>query len=66
MVQKKLLTIEFVAQILLKRGLISKEQYSEIILKAIFRKQSYRNIRNLFLQEISAIHSLADRSYFIF
>ena len=38
MVQKKLLTIEFVAQILLKRGLISKEQYSEIILKGNIQK----------------------------
>ncbi|MDP3111395.1 MAG: hypothetical protein Q8M71_04765 [Thermodesulfovibrionales bacterium] len=38
MVQKKLFTIEFVAQILLKRGLISKEQYSEIILKGDIQK----------------------------
>ncbi len=38
MVQKKLLTIEFVAQLLLKRGLLSREQYEEIIVKGNAQK----------------------------
>jgi len=38
MVQKKLLTIEFVAQLLLKRGLVSKEQYEEVIVRGNAQK----------------------------
>jgi general secretion pathway protein E len=48
MVQKKSLSIEFVAQILLKRGLISKEQYDMIITKGNIQRAKLQKYQDSF------------------